>query len=88
MHCESALLAREDGLGSVTRCGHGVVHVQLGLTTLTLTDGQCQRFVAMVTDSAASYEMWRHTDQLSRLDEGNGASREESDADRSSPLPY
>ena len=37
MQCESALLAREDGFGSVTRCGHRLVHVQLGVTTLTLT---------------------------------------------------
>ena len=87
MQCESALLAREDGFGSVTRCGHGLVHVQLGVTTLTLTDEQYQRFVAMLADSAARYELWRHTEELSRLDEGHAASTEGTDADCSSPLP-
>lgn len=59
MHCESALLARYDGFGSVVRCGHGFVHVQVGLTTLTFSEGQYQRFVALLTDSAANFESER-----------------------------
>ena len=86
MQCESALLAREDGFGSVTRCGHGLVHVQLGVTTLTLTDGQYQRFVAMLVDSAASYEMRRHANGACELDEGKGADTEGTDADYSNPF--
>ena len=61
MHCEPALLARYDGFGSVARCGHGFVHVQLGLTTLTFSEAQYQRFVAMLADSAANFEMQRHS---------------------------
>ena len=60
MSCEPALLARYDGFGSVARCGHGFVHVQLGLTTLTLSEAQYQRFVALLADSAANFEMQRH----------------------------
>ena len=59
MQCEPALLARYDGFGSVTRCGHGFVHVQLGQTTLTFSEDQYQRFVAMLADSAANAEMQR-----------------------------
>ena len=51
------------------------------------TDEQYQRFVAMLADSAASYELWRHTEGLSRLDERHAASTEGTDADCSSPLP-
>ena len=59
MHCESALLARYDGFGSVARCGHGFVHVQVGLTTLTLSEAQYQCLVAMLADSAANFESQR-----------------------------
>ncbi len=61
MHCKSALLAQYDGFGSVARCSHGFVHVQLGLTTLTLSEAQYQRFVALLADSAANFEMERHS---------------------------
>lgn len=88
MKCESALLAREDGFGSVTccGCGCGLVHVQLGVTTLTLTDEQYQRFVAMLVDSAASYENRRHANGSYELDEGNWADTEGTDADYSNPF--
>jgi len=56
MKHESAVLARHDGFGSVTRCSHGRVHVRLGVTTMTLTDEEYVRFVAMLNDSAAKYE--------------------------------
>ena len=83
MECESALLAREEGFGSVTRCGHGLVHVQLGVTTLTLTDEQYQRFVAMLADSAANYELGCHTNGSCQLDGVEGASTQGTDADDS-----
>lgn len=60
MYCEPALLARDNGFGSVTRCCHGLVHVQVGVTTLTLSETQYQRFVALLTDSAANFEMHLH----------------------------
>lgn len=69
MHCESALLARYEGFGSVVRCGHGFVHVQVGLTTLTFPEAQYQRFVALLTDSAANFE----SERLSETDLGSGA---------------
>lgn len=59
MPCKPALLARYEGFGSVTRCGHGFVHVQVGLTTLTFSEAQYQRFVALLTDSAANFERER-----------------------------
>lgn len=61
MHCEPALLARYDGFGSVARCEHGHVHVQLGLTTLTFSEAQYQRFVALLSDSAANFELERYS---------------------------
>ena len=69
MHCESALLARYDGFGSVARCGHGFVHVQVGLTTLTFSEAQYQRFVALLADSAANLE----SERLSETDLGSEA---------------
>ena len=59
MRSASGLLARYDGFGSVVCCSHGLVHVQLGATTLTLTEAQYERFVAMLADSAANYEIQR-----------------------------
>lgn len=59
MHCEAVVLAQYSGFGSVFRCTHGFVHVQLGLTTLTLTEERYQRLVAMLTDSAANFELQR-----------------------------
>lgn len=62
MHCEPDLLARYEGFGSVARCGHGFVHIQLGIATLTLSEAQYQRFVALLTDSAANFELQRHSE--------------------------
>lgn len=59
MRVEPSVLARYDGFGSVARCAHGCVHVQLGGTTLTLTEFQYQRLVAMLVDSAAAFEQQR-----------------------------
>ncbi len=76
MHSESGVLARQPGFGSVALCGHGFVHVQLGLTTLTLTEAQYLRFVAMVNDSAATFETERQTRLESPLDPTKVARRE------------
>ena len=86
MQCESALLAREDGFGPVTRCGHGLVHVQIGVTTLTLADAQYQRFVAMLVDSATSCESRRLANGSRLLDEVNRVGTEGTDADYSNPF--
>ena len=59
MHAEPSVLARYEGFGSVARCRRGCVHVQLGGTTLTLTEFQYQRLVAMLVDSAAAFERQR-----------------------------
>lgn len=61
MDCEPAVLAHCAGFGSVTRCGHGLVHVQLGQTTLTFSGARYQRFVAMLAHSAANFEMQRQS---------------------------
>ena len=81
MHSEPSVLARQPGFGSVAACGHGFVHVQLGLTTLTLTEAQYLRFVAMVNDSAASFELERQARQERPSDPTRGAKRKGADAD-------
>lgn len=69
MNCESGLLTRYEGFGAVLCCPRGCVHVQLGATTLTLTEAQYLRFVAMLADSAANFEFYRQ----SSLRAGSGA---------------
>lgn len=76
MHLEPSVLAREPGFGSVAVCRHGLVHIQLGLTTLTLTEAQYLRFVAMVTDSAATFEMERQARLESPPDTSEVAKRQ------------
>lgn len=69
---ESVALARYEGLGSVTRCAHGCIHVQLGFTTMTLTEEQYVRLVAMLNDSAAhfaNFEFLRRALEESTSDE-------------------
>lgn len=53
------VLARYEDFGSVTRCEHGCVHVQLGHAVMTLSEPQFMRFVAMLSDSAANFEFFR-----------------------------
>ena len=67
---EPAVLARYEEFGSVTCCAHGCVHVQLGHTVMVLTEEQYLRFVAMLADSAASFEFLRDDSRLG--DYGNG----------------
>lgn len=60
MQGKPVVLSHYDGFGSVTRCLHGCIHVQLGGTSLTLTEEQYLRFAAMLNDSAANFELFRH----------------------------
>lgn len=78
MNGEPALLARDDGFGAVALCSHGCVHVQIGSITLTLTESQYQRFVAMLTDSAADFEM-RRAGRTQAGDEDSGSRASEGD---------
>ena len=80
MSSASGVLARYEGFGSVVSCSHGLVHVQLGLTTLTFTESQYHRFVAMLADSATNFEMRRRASPHPRS-HGPGSV----DADRAEP---
>lgn len=55
-----AVLAQSEGFGSVVLCAHQLVHVQVGFTTMTLTQTQYSRLVALLSDSAANLEFFRH----------------------------
>lgn len=81
MHCEAGVLARQPGFGSIAACGHGFVHVQVGLTTLTLSEAQYLRFVAMVNDSAATFETGRQTQLENPFDPTKVAKRERTEGD-------
>ncbi len=81
MHCELALLARHNGLGSVARCSHGSIHVQLGLTTLTLSETQYLQFVALLCDSAAAFEVQRDSNARDGSDGGDRSDNEITDTD-------
>lgn len=81
MHLQPSVLAREPGFGSVAVCRHRLVHVQLGLTTLTLTEAQYLRFVAMVTDSAATFEMERQARLESPSDTAEVVKRQRPEGD-------
>ena len=59
MHVGSGLLAQYEGFGAIMRCSRGCVHIQYGATTLTLSDAQYLRFVALLAESAANYELLR-----------------------------
>lgn len=76
----SGILARYEGFGSVVHCSHGLVHVQLGMTTLTFTEAQYHRFVAMLADSAATFEMKRQPSLHPQPQRPNAV-----DADRGEP---
>ena len=68
MQTEAGVLARQEGLGAVVCCPRGCVHIQFGATTLTLTQEQYVGFVAMLADSAANYEMHRHSHRRSGIE--------------------
>lgn len=53
------LFAHRDGFDSIYRCSQSCLHVQVGMTTFTLSDQQHLELVALVTDSATRYEPLR-----------------------------
>ncbi len=54
-----ACLASMEGFGQVYDCGScGCVHVQAGPVTITLEPQAYLQFVALLNDSAASFESW------------------------------
>ena len=66
---EPAPLVQYEGFGSVTLCTHHCIHVQLGFTTMTLTEAQYFRLVAMLSESAANFEFFRHRQAGGERDE-------------------
>jgi len=58
MHPKRVVLAR---IGSVARCLHGCVHVQVGYTVIVLTSEQYRHLVAMLNESASNFELFMGT---------------------------
>lgn len=59
MEGSGVCLAETAGLGSVYDCGRcGNVHVQVGPVTVTLCPQTYMEFVAMLSTSAANFELW------------------------------
>ena len=55
-----AVLAQSEGFGSVFLCASQMFHVQVGFTSMTLTETQYSKLVALLSDSAANFEFFRH----------------------------
>ena len=55
-----AVLAQSEGFGSVLLCASQMFHVQVGFTSLTLTETQYSKLVALLSDSASNFEFFRH----------------------------
>jgi hypothetical protein len=52
-------LAATEGLGQVYDCGScGNIHVQIGPVNLTLEPRAYMEFVALLSNSAANFELW------------------------------
>lgn len=75
------MLAQYEGFGSVVTCPHGHVHVQIGCTTLTFSEAQHQRFVAMLLESASNSELLRTAETGGFERAGAGPARPEESAD-------
>jgi hypothetical protein len=59
MESRGAVLAVMDGFGQVYDCGScGNIHVQVGPVNITLEPKAYMQFVAMISTSAASFEVW------------------------------
>lgn len=59
MSNQGVCLAAVDDFGQVYDCGScGNVHVQVGPVTITLDPKAYMQFVAMISTSAANFEMW------------------------------
>jgi hypothetical protein len=69
MRPRGALLASIDGFGQVFDCGGcGNVHLQVGPVSLTLAPDAYMQLVAMVSTSAANFELWLHQRNLERTE--------------------
>ncbi len=66
---EARILANYDRFGSVMRCAHGCIHIQLGQISISLSEEQYLRLTAMITDSAASFEFFRDAVTESEIDD-------------------
>ena len=67
------LLASNKAVGMLSRCPRGCFHLQLGRTSVALTEQEYIELVAMVNESAANYELLRTGDlRLSTEDEAGG----------------
>ncbi len=59
MESRGAVLAVMDGFGQVYDCGScGNSHVQVGPVNITLEPKAYMQLVAMISTSAASFEVW------------------------------
>lgn len=59
MESQGTLLAGMKGFGSVYDCGNcGNIHVQIGPVSIVLEPGAYVQFVAMISTSAANFEIW------------------------------
>lgn len=67
---QPAVLAQSEGFGSVALCAHQLVHVQVGFTTMTLTETQYSKLVALLSDSASNLEFFRHRQSGEEHDTG------------------
>lgn len=59
MENHGTLLAATKGLGSVYDCGNcGNIHLQIGAVNVTLEPEAYMQLVAMISTSAANFEVW------------------------------
>ena len=63
------LLAASDGFGQVYDCGHcGNIHLQVGNVSITLGPPAYMQLVAMISTSAANFELWLEQRNLGRTE--------------------
>jgi len=59
MELRGNMLAVSEGFGQVYDCGScGNVHVQMGPVSITLDPAAYMKLVAMISTSAANFELW------------------------------
>lgn len=59
MESYRTLLAATQGLGSIYDCGNcGNIHLQIGPVSITLEPEAYMQLVAMISTSAANFEIW------------------------------
>ena len=61
MQNKGFMLAEIPGFGGVFDCGNcGNLHLSVGAVSVTLTTEAYMQLVALLNNSAANFEMWRH----------------------------